>query len=84
MVASTTAELLKGALLAPPNMDETGAFSKDPAWTGARGVDTCSDWTSSDRERRGRRGLPYEVGVPWEDDGISACSEGLRLYCYED
>ncbi|MFT4038681.1 MAG: DUF1554 domain-containing protein [Thermomicrobiales bacterium] len=70
------------------NRDETGATADTFAWTGVKSdgtvaTATCSDWTVGAIGTSGRYGYVVAKQSTWTDFNLIACSNGFRLYCFE-
>jgi hypothetical protein len=98
VVADNWADLTDGSLQHMINVNEngttvTGDMSTDfDAWTGTltdgeAAGDNCTDWASADGSHFGVFGCPANgcAGAQWTIGNMThiACSEHLRLYCFE-
>ncbi|MEM7609402.1 MAG: hypothetical protein AAF411_28995 [Myxococcota bacterium] len=94
IVVGTGVELVEGRWRTGVWQQGDGAYPSEgyAAWTGspridAPGNETCSDWTSTDREIRGHSGVPAAPGGDtfWRrgDLGRRCSTSGLRFYCIE-
>lgn len=83
-------ELVDGAAIHQPSIDETGAELPTPAepWTGTYGTGTrqaqrCAEWTSGDSGDVGALGKSFNVGV-WSGIGLTwGCHHFLPIFCFE-
>jgi hypothetical protein len=92
--ADTTADLAKGHVFYPPQIDELGEFVYDPyvrTFTGTyvdgtRAPNTCRDWTSVNQDDLAEVGSGQAGGESWTDfwDATTfPCSAGQHLYCFQ-
>jgi hypothetical protein len=88
-VVDNWAALTSGSLLAPINLDETGALvASEPVWTSTRGngsvvSGSCNGWTT-ETSASGRAGSTGASNADWTDSGDQPCTSLLRVYCFED
>jgi hypothetical protein len=91
-LASTAADLLSGTMLAPLNVDASGAYvtsaSYGDVWTGGAWVDhvgaaPCNDWASASSGMNGELGSSAFIDSYWFNAGGQGCNVAARLFCLE-
>ena len=87
--ADTLADISAGRMFYPLRVDEYGNFddtSWGNVWTGninwAGHGESCSSWTSSDRQGKGECGASDGMGYVFKDFGSLSCMDLARLYCF--
>ena len=87
--ADTLADISAGRMFHPLRVDEYGNFDDTSwgyVWTGninwAGQGESCSSWTSSDRQSMGEYGTSDGMGYVFRDFGSLSCRELARLYCF--
>ena len=97
VIADDWADLTDGALLAPIDVDETGAQVSDFAWTNTRFDGTphctsssptaaceCTDWSTTTGSNTGFLGSSVATTAQWSTVTTRFCSRNFhRLYCFE-
>jgi hypothetical protein len=88
VIAEDWADLIDGALLAAPSLDEYGVLqesSADGPWTGTTTAgeaskDHCEGWTGSGT---GLTGLAGSTTSTWTESLLKVCGQSHRLYCFQ-
>lgn len=76
-------------LLAPINVDETGAVQDAMAWTGTYYAGTlqtpdCTDWLTDSAATNGTAGETNTTGLAWTASSTTTnCSQSVHFYCFE-
>jgi hypothetical protein len=91
VIAENWTDLTDGSLLAPINLDETGAVGFGSAWTSTQAdgsywgtpgdEDDCTDWSHD--AYYGGIGLAYRVDSAWSAGSGDYCGAWYPLYCFE-
>lgn len=94
LVAKGWAGLASATHLAPIDKTETGAAVEEPfeVWTNTTvsgdildPAAHCSNWTSSDAQKKSYHGLATALDATWTESPESfSCAAGFHLYCVEN
>ncbi len=91
-VATSVPDLFDNSIGNAINRDENNSVRNADVWTGAMTWDgtpitsangNCNAWTSSSGGFVGYKGLSSSTTGTWVQNGNSACSTGVSLYCIE-